>query len=531
MVAAAELPIDTTATASDMANAMFGDGMTIVSATYTGDNSSSGIYSNGDAVAGAVTPSDTGVILSTGKATDFTNSSGDSNQSASTSTNTAGVDGDADLNAIAGMSTYDAAIFEATFVPAGDTLTMQFVFSSEEYLEYVNSGFNDAVGIWVNGVKAELTVGSGDTSIDNINTTSNQNLYVDNANDEFNTEMDGFTITLTVKAPVTAGANNSIKIAIADAGDSVYDSNLLIAGDSIQSVALAHDDMASVGADDSTNIDVLANDTGVELTVTHINGVAVSPGDSVTLPTGEVITLNADGTLTATADSDVGTNTFSYTVADESGNTDSAFVSLETTAPCFTAGSLITTKHGEVPIEDLEIGDLVKTRKGYKKLRWIGASKTRRTGSHAPVVIEAGSFGNHDRIEVSPQHRIMLSGSQIQLLFDTTEVLVRAKDLVNGRNIWLDTSEQPVTYYHILFDEHQVVLANGLWSESFHPGEQVVNAMDASARNELFDLFPNLMENMEDGYGPVCMQSLQQFEAKVLTDNLEAGPLNPASSI
>ena len=51
---------------------------------------------------------------------------------------------------------------------------MQVVFSSEEYLEYVNSGFNDSVGIWVKGVQAELTVGDGSISIDNINTTSNQ---------------------------------------------------------------------------------------------------------------------------------------------------------------------------------------------------------------------------------------------------------------------------------------------------------------------------------------------------------------------
>jgi len=521
MVAAAELPIDTSASAMDMANAMFGSGMTIVDATYTGDNTSSGIYSDGDATAGAVTPSDSGVILSTGHATDFTNDSGDSNHHSNTSSNTSGVDGDADLNSVAGASTYDASIFEATFVPVGETLTMQFVFSSEEYLEYVDSGFNDAVGIWVNGVQAELTIGSGDVSIDNVNTTSNENLYVDNAGDQYNTEMDGFTITLTVKAHVIAGENNTIKIGIADSGDAIYDSNLLIAGDSIQSVALAEDDDASVEADHATDIDVLANDTGVALTITQINGVDVNPGDSVTLPTGEVITLNADGTLTAMADGDVGSNTFSYSVEDDDGNSDTAFVTLETTAPCFVAGSLIETKFGNVKIEDLEVGDVIKTRNGYKRLRWIGASPTRRNGSHAPVIINAGALGNHDRLEVSPQHRIMLSGNQIELLFDAPEVLVRAKDLINGKTIHLDTSNEPVTYYHILFDEHQIVRANGLWSESFHPGEQVINEMDASARNELFDLFPELMEDQEQGYGPVCMQCLQQYEARLLSESLQ----------
>ena len=196
MPTASELPIDTTATANQMAEAMFGNGISIQSASYTGAQASSGIYSDGDNAAPGVTPSDTGVILSTGRASSITNSSGDVNTNSNTSTNmhTAG---DSDLSQIAGGTTYDAAVFEAEFVPSGSTLTMQFTFSSEEYLEYVDAGFNDAVGVWVNGEKAELTIGDGDISIDNVNTSSNENLYVDNpqGDDLYNTEMDGFTVT------------------------------------------------------------------------------------------------------------------------------------------------------------------------------------------------------------------------------------------------------------------------------------------------------------------------------------------------
>ena len=247
MVAATELPIDTTASAMQMAEAMFGSGIQIVDATYVGDPVSSGIYSQGDTVAPEVTPSDTGVIFSTGRVTDFTNSTGEANHVAYTSSDTAGINNDHDLNAIAGSNTYDAAIFNANFIPDGSTLTMQIVFSSEEYLEYVGSGFNDAVGIWVNGQQATLTVGDGDISIDNINPTHNGNLYVDNAKDQFNTEMDGFTVTLTLKATVIPGQVNHIKIAIADGGDASYDSNLLIAGDSIQTAVVAVDDSFTVG--------------------------------------------------------------------------------------------------------------------------------------------------------------------------------------------------------------------------------------------------------------------------------------------
>ncbi|MEO1420020.1 MAG: choice-of-anchor L domain-containing protein, partial [Pseudomonadota bacterium] len=243
MATASELPINTSATALDMAEAMFGGGIQIQTASYTGATDASGIYSNANTIIPDMAPADTGVILSTGKATDFTNSSGDANTSAGTTTNH-GLGGDADLNAIAGAQTFDAAIFEATFIPDGDVLTMQLTFSSEEYLEYVNSGFNDAVGVFVNGVKAELSVGSGDITINEINDQSNSSLYRDNpANeDNYNTEMDGLTVVLNLKAPVTADALNTIKIAIADGGDGAYDSNLLIAGDSIQTDLIAVDD-------------------------------------------------------------------------------------------------------------------------------------------------------------------------------------------------------------------------------------------------------------------------------------------------
>ena len=141
MAIATELNINTAATALDMANAIFGNGVTVVSATYTGAAVSSGIYTGALTTIPGVVPTDSGVILSTGNVTDFTNSSGttDTNTSAGWSTDTAGVDGDAQLNAVAGVPTFDAAILTANFIPDGDILTMQFVFSSEEYPEYVNS--------------------------------------------------------------------------------------------------------------------------------------------------------------------------------------------------------------------------------------------------------------------------------------------------------------------------------------------------------------------------------------------------------
>ncbi|MDK3017676.1 choice-of-anchor L domain-containing protein [Pseudodonghicola flavimaris] len=519
MVTASELPIDTSASAMDMAEAMFGSGINIISASYTGDSRASGIYSNGDSVAPDLTPSDSGVILSTGEAQDVTNSWGDANNSASTGTNLRDP-GDSDLDKLSGVKTYDAAVFEAEFVPDGDTLTMQVVFSSEEYLEYVNSGFNDAVGIWVNGVKAELTVGTGDITINNINDESNSNLYVDNPQslDLYNTEMDGFTVTLTLKADVNAGEVNDIKIAIADGGDAKYDSNLLIAGDSIQCALIAGDDIITVEGDSGT-FDLLANDTsttGATLTITKINGQNVHAGDTITLPSGEEVTLNADGTVTIHPDGDDETNTFTYEVTDSDGNTDTAFVKM-TTVPCLVAGTLVDTPNGPVAVEDLKPGDLVLTEdNGAQPIRWCGRATRRAEGRDAPVVIEAGALGDHGRVELSQNHRVMLRSLRAELMFGESEILVKAKDLLNDQTIRLRRDNSAVTYVHLLFEKHQIIRGNGLESESYHPGDETLDSFDAETRDELLRLMPAVAEHGPEAYGPAARLPLKSYESKAL---------------
>ncbi len=519
MPTASELPINTSASAMDMANSMFGSGIDIQTATYTGSSHASGIYSDGDSVAPDITPSDTGVILSTGRVDSVTNSSGDANVSSGTSTanNTAG---DSDLDALSGVRTYDAAVFEATFVPQGSVLTMQVVFSSEEYLEYVDSGFNDAVGIWVNGVKAELTVGDGDITINNINDDSNSNLYVDNprTDEVANTEMDGFTVTLTLKAPVNPDTTNTIKIGIADGGDRYYDSNLLIAGDSIQTALVAGDDEVTVDGTQPTTLDVLGNDSsavGGTLTITHINGQPVGAGDSVTLATGEIITLNADGTFTVQSDGDEGENVFTYTVEDEDGNIDTAFVTVET-VPCFVAGSLIDTPTGPVPVEDLQPGMMVLTRDdGAQRLRWIGKRRTCAQGSHAPVIFEPGALGDHGRVAVSPNHRVLVDSARAELLFGQAQVLVKAAFLIDGDRVWCKADGRDVIYVHLLFDRHQIVTVNGMPSESYHPGDQSLDGFDNDTRDEILDLMPELRPDLRV-YGPSARPALKSYEGRIL---------------
>jgi hypothetical protein len=520
MPVASELPIEANVSAMQLAQSMFGSGIQIVNATYTGDPNSAGIYTQGDTIAPEVTPSDSGVILSTGRVTDFTNSSGEVNQTAWTTTDTAGVDGDSALNGIAGAQTFDGAIFQADFIPAGSTLTMQITFSSEEYLEYVGSGFNDAVGVWVNGQKAQLTVGDGDISIDNINPSSNGNLYVDNANDLFNTEMDGFTVTLTLKAPVIPGQVNHIKIGIADAGDAAYDSNLLIAGDSIQTGVVAQADQFTVGLNNQTTVNLLANDTnatGGTLTITKINGVPVSAGDHVILPSGLEIVVNPDGTITAVAEWDdpTGETSFSYEVTNQDGITDVGFATAEV-VPCFVEGTRIETDRGLVPIEAIKVGDMVQTLDhGFQPVAWHGVRTVPSSGAMALVRIPAGSFGDHGALAVSPQHRLHVAGWRAQLYAGEDEVLVKAIHLVRAGRLTQDHSGNPVTYHHLLFARHEIIRAEGLWSESYYPGPTTLAVHDAEVQEELLTLFPELAANPAS-YGPSARTEVRSHVAALL---------------
>ena len=515
MVAASELNYTTNAGAMQMAQTIFGDGVNVVGASYSGDKNSSAIYSGGDSISPGVTPGDTGVILSTGKAKDFTNSKGQANQDSDTTTDTGGIDNNADFNAAAGARTYDASFLDVKFIPKGDLLTMQFVFSSEEYPEFQNSIYQDFVGVWVNGQQVELSIGNGDIDPGNLNNTSNENLFVDNTGSDFNTEMDGFTVTMTLKMKVIPGVVNSIRIGIADVTDTSYDSNLLIAGGSLQTVLVAQDDNTTLHPTGSQVLDVLANDGGSSLTITHINGIAVTVGSTVTLNTGQTVMLNGDGTLTITGDGDTEKFNFTYTVSDGT-NDDTAFVTVDS-VPCFVAGTLIATPAGERAVETLRAGDLVLTRDdGAQPLRWIGSRTIAATGDFAPVHINAGALGDHRALSVSPQHRVLIDGPLAELLFGEAEVLVAALDLVDGANVTRREGGD-VTYVHLLFDRHQVIRSEGLETESFLPGPRTGSMFERPVIDEICRLFPQLDPDTGHGYGSAARRILRRFEALLLS--------------
>ncbi|AZV80920.1 hypothetical protein EBB79_23625 (plasmid) [Parasedimentitalea marina] len=303
-------------------------------------------------------------------------------------------------------------------------------------------------------------------------------------------------------------------------GDLEWKTDIDTMEDSTQTDLVATNDELTISGDGSETLDVLGNDVHVEgagLTVTHIDGQLVTAGDTVTLDTGEMVTLNADGTFSISNDSAVDeTNTFTYVVADDQGNADVGFVDVTTevgSPPCFVAGTLIDTKGGPVAVELLEVGTLINTRDhGPQPLRWIGRSFRRAEGRDAPVVFAAGALGDHECIAVSPNHRVLITSERAELLFGQSEVLVKAKHLINDSSIRVQADGQQVTYVHLLFDQHEIVYGNGLESESYHPGAETLDAFDVETRAEILDLMPD-----RDNYGPTARPALKSHESFLLS--------------
>lgn len=191
---------------------------------------------------------------------------------------------------------------------------------------------------------------------------------------------------------------------------------------------------------------------------------------------------------------------------------------------CFTPGTRIETPEGPTLIEDLREGDRVQTKdNGTQQIRWIGSR--RMTGARLfampmlrPVRISADVFGKGEPdpdLVVSPQHRILIKGQVAQDLFNTAEVLVAAKDLINGDTVTVDLRMREVTYVHLLFDDHQVLWANGVETESFHPSSASLNTLSPQDRLRLLANHPEL-EYDPHSYGNFARRSLSASEAAIL---------------
>ncbi len=191
---------------------------------------------------------------------------------------------------------------------------------------------------------------------------------------------------------------------------------------------------------------------------------------------------------------------------------------------CFTPGTRILTPMGEVAVENLREGDQVVTRdNGLQTIRWAGRKHVSGRDLMVrpelrPILIKQAALGPNQPerdMMVSPSHRMLLVSEQAELLFEEREVLVAAKHLTH-----LDGVEQidvvGVDYIHFLCDNHEVVLADGAWSESFQPGEYSMNGIGKEQRDEIYALFPELQQREGLAGYTAARLSLKRHEAKLL---------------
>ena len=169
---------------------------------------------------------------------------------------------------------------------------------------------------------------------------------------------------------------------------------------------------------------------------------------------------------------------------------------------CFSAGTMIQTSNGAVPVEALQISDQVLTYDdAYEPIRWIGSCHLTCAQLDAnpklkPILIRADALGAgypKQDLVVSPQHRVLVSSLIAVRMFNCKDVLIPANKLLGIDGIeTVQHNPDGVTFWHILFDQHEVIWSNGTPTESLFTGPEALKAVSPEAREEIEALFPHI---------------------------------------
>lgn len=303
-----------TKTAAQLAALLVGPTITVSNAQFTGVKTAAGSFTGGAGIVGFAS----GVVLSSGnislaKGPNYDTDAGANNGQA----------GDAALTIAAGLPTFDAACLEFDFVPTGDNITLQYVFSSEEYNEYVEGNYNDVFGFYVNGTNIALIPGTTTpAAVKSVNLYASPEYYLDNDFQDgtapYNTQMDGLTVVLSAQGAVNPNHTNHLRLVIADAGDGILDSNVFLKAISITANHLPVAVADSYNGDQTISVDapgLLKNDSDADADA--LTAIKVSD------PLHGTVTVNADGSFSYVAVGNyLGEDAFTYKAND--GKADSA---------------------------------------------------------------------------------------------------------------------------------------------------------------------------------------------------------------
>ena len=236
----AQMDVTTGFTADELAAELVGGGVTISDVVLDCADAAAGKFDCVDCNVGM----ESGIVLTSGSAvvTEGPNNSGGAGECP-------GTPGDDDLEDFIDDITNDACILEFDVVATSDSISFDYVFGSDEYLEYVFS-FNDGFAFFISGPgivgtqNIALVPGTSDpVSIDNVNNVVNEEYYVDNGDgwsapystDDYYIQYDGFTTVLTAKSAVVPCETYHLKLVVADALDCILDSGVFIKAGSLSS--------------------------------------------------------------------------------------------------------------------------------------------------------------------------------------------------------------------------------------------------------------------------------------------------------
>ncbi|WP_171210306.1 MULTISPECIES: Hint domain-containing protein [unclassified Ruegeria] len=281
-----------------------------------------------------------------------------------------------------------------------------------------------------------------------------------------------------------------------------------------------------VDQNDNGLINRLNNDSvdGQDITASYFDDIVTIqlPGGGQVTYTGVTFYL-ADGreVFTPTDGQLLQQGTFVSSSVTDFSDTGGSFGSVdiaggELAPPCFTAGTLIETPKCQRRVEDLQPGDLVMTLdRGAQPLLWTGKTTVAANDTFAPVRFSAGTFGLSHPLLVSPQHRMLIDDWRAQYFYGHSEILIAAHCLVNGDTVTRAPVDE-IDYYHLLFDRHEIIFANGAKNESYYPGHAVTQA-ERRTQAEILALFPELSRT-ELGNSKTVRPVIRSREARLIAN-------------
>ena len=267
------------------------------------------------------------------------------------------------------------------------------------------------------------------------------------------------------------------------------------------------DDTVTVQGSTIGNIRLGSGNDTLTLQATSVSGdIRGGTGtDTLNLPAGTVVTDSSFGTFTVVDGASYSLTSGTFALPSGQTITYSQFEN-GSGVPCFTRGARILTPHGPVPIQNLRPGQLVRTDSGGDQpIRWLGcrafgAAEIRENPKLAPVRIVAGALGAglpaRDLL-VSRQHRMLVQSPIARRMFGQDQVLIPAIKLTVLPGIFVDDAVPGVEYFHLLFDQHRIVFAEGAPTESLFTGPEALRSLGAEAREEIVAIFPQLASGVQ----------------------------------